>query len=198
MTNLDTTTAVSPSQESTSSLSESPTSRHRLTYPQDCPAYNAAQTVEKDLFQELLAGLCSGVEQPAYKTGRPRLPLSDMLYNAALKIYNGFSARRSMSDTREAQRKGHTDVSGSFPTLNRTIANPDLTTLIVDLIERSGTPLAIVEKHFSVDSTGFSTSRFDRWFDHKWGKEKSKRQWLKAHAIVGVKTNVVTAIKITP
>ena len=25
---------------------------------------------------------------------------------------------------------------------------------------------------FAADSSGFSTCRFDRWFDHKWGKEE--------------------------
>ena len=65
------------------------------------------------------------------------------------------------------------------------------------MIEQSAAPLAEVESQFAIDSTGFSTCRFDRWFDHKWGKEKSKRHWLKAHAVVGTKTNIVTAIKVT-
>ena len=46
--------------------------------------------------------------------------------------------------------------------------------------------------------SGFSTCRFDRWYDAKWGKEKSQRHWLKAHIIVGTQTNIVTAVKITP
>ena len=48
-----------------------------------------------------------------------------------------------------------------------------------------------------MDATAFTTSRFARWFSTKWGKEMSQREWVKAHAVVGVKTNIVTAIKIT-
>jgi hypothetical protein len=32
----------------------------------------------------------------------------------------------------------------------------------------------------------------------KWGKEKSQRRWVKAHIAVGVKSNIVTAVKVTP
>src|SRR5437763_16515486 len=34
----------------------------KVTYKQDWPAYNAAQSVEKDRLQELLAELCRGLE----------------------------------------------------------------------------------------------------------------------------------------
>ena len=99
----------------------------RKTYPQIWPAYNAAQTSEKDHFKTLLADLCANVEQPKYIIGRSRFPLADMVYVSAIKIYSGFSARRFNCDV----------------------------------------------------------------------KEKSQRQWLKAHIITGVKTNIVTSIKIT-
>ena len=170
----------------------------RKTYPQDWPAYNAAQTSEKDTFMALLAGLCAGIPQPEHVTGRPRLPLADMVYTTALKVYVGFSARRFDSDVRDAQRKGYITAAPSFNSVNRYIADPDLTPIITDLIEQSAAPLSPLESHIAADSSGFSTCRFDRWFDHKWGKEKSKRKWLKAHIAAGVKTNIVTAIEVTP
>src|SRR5262249_12102299 len=46
------------------------------------------------------------------------------------------------------------------------------------------------------DSSGFSTSRFVRWFDEKYGTERSGHAWVKAHAVCGVKTNIVTAVEI--
>src|SRR5205807_5165379 len=46
------------------------------------------------------------------------------------------------------------------------------------------------------DSTRFSTCRFIRWFDEKYGVERSGHDWVKAHAICGVKTNIVTAVEI--
>lgn len=47
-----------------------------------------------------------------------------------------------------------------------------------------------------MDSSGFSTSRFDRWFDEKYGGIKKQHTWVKAHLMSGVKTNVVTAVEI--
>ena len=170
----------------------------RRTYPQDWPAYNAAQTSEKDTFQVLLADLCAGISQPEYSFGRPRLPIADMVFTGATKVYSGFSARRFDCDVRDAQRKGFIDVAPSFNSVNRYIANPDLTPLITELIERSAAPLSVIESQFAVDSSGFSTCRFDRWFDEKWGRAKSQRQWLKAHIVCGTQTNIITSVKITP
>jgi hypothetical protein len=45
---------------------------------------------------------------------------------------------------------------------------------------------------FRQSCTLFSTSRFVRWFDEKYGVERSGHDWVKAHAICGVKTNIVT------
>ena len=44
---------------------------------------------------------------------------------------------------------------------------------------------------------GFSTSVYDRWFYHKWGKEKKEARWIKAHIMTGVKINIVTAVEVT-
>ena len=161
------------------------------------PAYNAAQTSEKDTFMVLLADLCAGIPQPEYAFGRPRLPVSDMVYTAVAKVYGGFSARRFDSDVREAHRQGFIAAPPSFNTVNRYIANPDLAPIILGLIERSAEPLGVVESQFAADSSGFSTCRFDRWYDAKWGKERSQREWLKAHIIVGTETNIVTSVEVT-
>ena len=77
----------------------------RKTYPQDWPAYNAAQTSEKDTFMVLLADLCANIPQPEYSFGRPRFPLADMVYTGTTKVYAGFSARRFDCDVRDACRK---------------------------------------------------------------------------------------------
>ena len=170
----------------------------RKTYSQDWPAYNAAQTSKKDAFMVLLADLCTGIPQPEYGFGRPRLPVSDMVYTAVAKVYGGFSARRFDSDVRQAHRRGFITAPPSFNTVNRYISNPDLTPIIRQLIERSAAPIGLVESNFAADSSGFSTCRFDRWYDAKWGKERSHREWLKAHVIVGTKTNIVTSVEVTP
>lgn len=179
-------------------VQEIPSQIGKKTYPQNWPAYNAAQTSEKDTFMLLLADLCSGVPQPKYEFGRPRFPLSDMVYTGALKIYSGFSARRFDSDVRAAAEQRFIDVAPSFNSVNRYIANKDLTPILENLIEQSAGPLSVVETAFAADSSGFSTCRFDRWFDHKWGKVRSFRYWLKAHIMTGVQTNIVTTVTVTP
>ena len=121
-----------------------------------------------------------------------------MVYVGAIKVYSGFSARRFNCDVQEACDQGFIDTPPSFNSVNRYIANPDLTPILIDLIRISAAPLALVEASFAADSSGFSTCRFDRWFDAKWGKEKSQRQWLKAHIMTGTKTNIVTDIAVTP
>lgn len=59
-------------------------------------------------------------------------------------------------------------------------------------------PLRSVETDFAVDGTGFSSSVHRRWFDHKYGKMHSAAEYVKAHAMVGVRTNIVTSVEATP
>ena len=129
----------------------------RKTYPQDWPTYNAAQTSEKETLITLLHDLCQSVEQPEYQFGRPGLPLSDMVFVSALKVYSLFSARRFDSDVRTAFHQGFTSISPSFTSVNRYIAKPLLTPLLRDLIHLSSEPLQIVDVDFAADSSGFST-----------------------------------------
>src|SRR6266508_86015 len=72
-----------------------------VTYSQEWSLYNQAQVEEKDTFVRLLSDLCSGVPQPAQRTGRPRLPLSDMASATTFKVFSRFSSRRFSSDLRE-------------------------------------------------------------------------------------------------
>ena len=172
-------------------------SPHSTTNPRRWHDYDAAQTSKKPVFMGLLAELCNTIDQPEYEFGRPRLPLSDMLFVSAYKVYTGFSSRRFSSDVVDACRKGYIDAMPSYASVNLYMANPELTPLIKGLVELSATPLTAVESNFAADATGFSTSRFDRWYSAKWGREKSHRRYKKAHMMCGVRTHVVTAIEVT-
>ncbi len=44
--------------------------------------------------------------------------------------------------------------------------------------------------------SGFTTSRFVRWFDHKYGAVRQQHEWVKVHLMCGVRTNIVTAVEI--
>src|SRR5574341_1060576 len=169
----------------------------RQTYTQDWPAYNRAQCEEKERVQLLLKGLCDGIRQPRQGPGRPRLPLADVVYGAALKVYGTMSGRRSTTDLRNCESKGLVDRAPSYNTIFRYVERPELLPLLTALVEESATPLRAIEQHFAVDGTGFATNTYSRWFDAKYGKEVSVKNWVKAHAMVGVKTNVVTSVRVT-
>ncbi|HWZ44478.1 MAG TPA: transposase [Candidatus Saccharimonadales bacterium] len=47
-----------------------------------------------------------------------------------------------------------------------------------------------------MDSSGFTASRFTRWFDVKYGKPRAEHHWVKVHLMCGVKTNIVTAVEV--
>lgn len=171
-------------------------SETRKTYPQNWSAYNEAQTHEQDRFQSLLADLCSNLVTAPTKTGRPPLPLSDAVFSIVFKVYSTVSQRRFVSDLREAHERGHISKVPHFNSISNYLENPELTPILRNLITESSLPLKSVETEFAADSSGFSTSRFTRWFDIKYGTVKQKQDWVKCHLMCGVKTNVVTAIEI--
>ncbi|MEO6025428.1 MAG: transposase, partial [Candidatus Binatia bacterium] len=169
----------------------------RVTYSQNWPAYNAAQTTEKEAFCKLLRDLCSNIPSPEPGRGRPRLPLADMIFSAAFKVYSTVSARRFMTDLREATAAGLIARTPCYNSIFNVIEDETVTPILYSLIEASAAPLAAVEEKFAVDSTGFGTSQHFRYYSEKYGKEVTGRDWLKCHAMVGVKTNIVTACKVT-
>jgi transposase len=169
----------------------------RATYPQDWPAYNSAQTNEKQKFQELLADLCSGIEMPRVnRAGRPSIPLSDAVFSVTFKVYSTLSGRRFGTDLREAQAKGFIAKAPHYNSIFNYLENPEMTPLLREMITTSSLPLAAVEKDFAIDSSGFMTTRFARWFDVKYGRDKEQREWVKCHLMCGVKTHVITAVEI--
>jgi transposase len=169
----------------------------RVTYRQDWPAYNAAQTHEKERVALLLRDLCSAIDNPVQKRGRPRLPLSDSVFAAIMKVYGTTSGRRAMTDLRELGAKGIMDKVPAYNSVFRTLENREITPILYRMLEESATPLKAVETDFAVDSSGFSTSTYARWYSAKYGREMARNLWLKAHVMVGVKTNVVTSAEIT-
>ena len=160
-------------------------------------AYNLAQTNEQEMFGTLLREICATVPQPPQSKGRPRLPISDMLFAVGLKVYSTMSGRRAMTDFRNAESGWLLSSCPSFSTAFRYMEDPTLTPVLKSLIEQSALPLKAVESDFAADASGFSTSVYDRWFDHKWGKEKKQARFLKAHIMCGVNTKVVTAVEVT-
>jgi len=182
--------------DGTTTVTETLTATKRTTYTQNWPAYNKAQQNEKAEFQSLLFDLCKDIETPFQAMGRKRLPLADAVFSATFKIYSTFSGRRFTTDLSEAQEKGYISRTPHFNSIFNYLENPALTPILTKLIERASLPLKAVESDFAVDSTGFMSSRFVRWYDHKYGVVKEEHDWVKAHVMCGVKTNVITAVEI--
>ncbi|HEX4131398.1 MAG TPA: transposase [Pirellulales bacterium] len=169
----------------------------KKTYRQNWPAYNRAQSIEKDRFQEILADLCSGLKQPERKgVGRKPNLLRDSVFAMALKVYGTLSARRTESDMREAVKRGFMSKAICGMKVCMCFDDPSMTPILKRLIVQSSLPLRTIETKFAIDSSGFSSSKFVRWFDIKYGVTRQRHVWVKAHIATGVNTNVITAVRI--
>lgn len=182
---------------STTTVTETVKVTKRVTYKQDWTAYNTAQTNEKALFLKLLHDLCSNIVEPPQGKGRPRLSYRDMIFAAAFKVYSTVSSRRFISDLNEAQGKGYIEKTPHFNSIFNYLELESLTPILHQLITVSALPLKALETSFAVDSSGFSTCQYVRWFDAKYGKEVDVHDWIKVHLMTGTKTNVVTSVEIT-
>jgi transposase len=170
----------------------------RKTYSQPWAAYNAAQTSEKSTVQSLLRDLCDGVATPAHAGRGPKpIAFSDAIFGMAWKTYLGTSGRRASTDIDACASDGSLSRDLAYNTIFKYAAKAELTPILVRLIEESARPLASVESSFAIDSTGFGTCVYRRWYDEKYGRERSEAKWLKAHATVGVVTGIVTAVSVT-
>ncbi len=171
----------------------------KKTYTQDWPSYNVAQDIEKERVQELLADLVQGVSEPTReesRRGRKPHSVQNSLFAMVYKVYTLMSTRRFGTDLREAWKKGH--ITHSIPSMKACefMQNEQFTPMLKELVVQSSRPLRAIEKDFAIDSSGFATSRFFRWFDEKYGCERQKTHWIKCHIASGITTNCVCAVRI--
>jgi hypothetical protein len=94
--------------------------------------------------------------------GRPRLPLADMIFASAFKVYSTSSGRRFTCDLKDAHSKGYLSKAPHYNSISRYLENAGMAPILKALIEQSSLPLQAIESDFAVDSSGFSTSRFDQ------------------------------------
>ncbi len=173
--------------------------KQRETYPQDWVSYNKSQTVEKEIFQELLAKLCAGIGEPAQTNGRPRIPLEDMIFSCVFKVYSTFSSRRFIPDLKDAENKGFISELPCYNSIIKYFGMEMLTPYLQMMIEESSLPLSALEKTFSVDSTGLSATNTFTWHYAKHTEPRliEKKDWLKIHCSVGNLTNIIASVRIT-
>ena len=166
-------------------------------YRRDNAAYDLAQTTERPAFLKLLAELCAGIVEPPQSMGRPRMLMRDMVFSVVHKVYSLFSLRRHTSELHEAMGHGYIDRVPQYNTVCKYMQQPEMTHILMDMVTASAMPMKDMEDMVLMDSTGFSTSRFVRWFNKRWGKETDTREWVKAHLTCGAKTKIVTAVYIS-
>lgn len=170
----------------------------KKTYPQNWKSYNLSQQTEKEKFMELLADITSRIRQPCYSFGRPTNNLGDTIFNMIFKVYSTFSGRRFTTDMRTAKEKEYINSTMHFNSIFNYFRKKELTSLLAQIVTLTSLPLRTVEKKFAIDSTGIGTSIYQKWYSYKYGKEINSRRWLKCHFVTGVKSNIITSVRITP
>lgn len=168
----------------------------RVTYPQNWKAYNTAQTSEIKQFDILLRDLTANISEPEQHMGRPRLSLKDSVFCSIQKVYSQLSQRRAFTlykNSEEREQIGHTP---HFNAIGKMLNRSDITDTLQNLLVMSALPLKSIETTFAPDSSGFRVTGFNEYCKEKHGTNK-KHKWVKAHVLVGTKTNIVATARIT-
>jgi transposase len=168
----------------------------KVTYPQNWQAYNTAQTSEIRMFDILLKDLVANIEDPEQKMGRPKLSLHEQIFCTVQKVYSQLSSRRAHTLYKNAEGKEQISHTPNFNSINKFLNRKDITPILQKLLTVSALPLKSVETTFAPDSSGFRTSQFGQYYVEKYGVMK-KHKWVKAHILVGTKTNVIASARIT-
>lgn len=180
---------------------EGPSIRPKKRYRQNEAAFDAGQTKEMRMVDQMLRDVLGGVEDlprlPG-EPGRPPVPLRDALYCAVLKVYSGLSARRASGVWEDVHDRGLLGEVPSYRLASRLLNRPEVTPILYRLLSLSAMPIAGLEDGGVVapDSTGIQTTSFGAWREAKHG-EKRLRKWLKVHAMVGTKTHAVLRAVVT-
>jgi len=177
-----------------------PEFRVKPNYSQDWKAYDTAKTNEDELFKKLLSELLLlAIDEPMHKTtGRRGYSLRDKIFCMTVKVFYRSDLRKATSILKELRLMHYIDKVPCFKSIDNFFNDKQLSKQLDTLILITALPLAELETTGALDSTGFSTSRFERWFEYKWGKHEGKeRVWRKAHACCGCTTNVFLSVEVT-
>ena len=166
-------------------------------YGRNYTAYDLAQRTEQLVFEKLLAELCSGIPEPQYSFGRPRIAMADMVFAIVHKVHSLYSLRRAEGGLRKAELEGCIEQTPRFTTVCKYMQEPEITHILMDLVYASAMPMRGLDTQVLTDSTGFSTSRFIQWYNKRWDKEIRNREWVKCHFTCGARTKIITAVCIT-
>lgn len=168
----------------------------RVTYGQNWNAYTKSQTTELTMFDRLLGDLTDVIPEPPQVMGRPRLSNKEGVYCAVEKVYSQLSSRRAASLYSNAKGRGDIGKAPCYNMVNLLLNREEITPILQRLLTITALPLKSVETTFAPDSSGFRTSQFGQYAVEKYGLMK-KHKWVKAHVLVGTKTNIIAGAVIT-
>jgi|SRR3989344_7982761 len=161
-------------------------------------AYNKAQTSEKLLVLRIIndAVNCLPIDYSYKGNGRPSIGLDDMLKCCIIKVYNGFSFRRTTIDLRYAYALRFINQVPHFNTVKSYMQKEELMPYLRQLYKILSMPLVGIEEIFATDATGFSTFSKKHWSDLRLDV-KAKMDFKKLHVTCGVKTKIITSAIVT-
>jgi len=167
-------------------------------YSTNWQAYNEAQTKEGIQFMQLLHELINQVEfVPKNSRGRPSADIRDILFSCGMKLYTGLANRRLISQLEVAKELKLLAKVPDFRTIQKYLNKIEVTDILKELLTLSSLSLRSFEDKFAVDATGFSTDKYESWFNAKYKARSKRSKFVKVHAMVGVKTGIITSLEIT-
>lgn len=151
-----------------------------------------AKSSRKSTFEYLLRYLCDNLEQPTQSNGRPKLPLSDVVYASVLKVYVNKSGRKASLDISRSKLLGTTPHHN---TISRYLGLSELTPILDKLIILAASPLMPMESEFNHSVSSFSTTTYLPK-PSVYGAKPPQR-WITCSALVGATTNLISLIETT-
>lgn len=167
--------------------------------PRNWNKYSINQTTEKPRFLQLLSLLINSadiIEKP-YIFGRPSISLKDIIKCCSIKVYTGLSCRKVIPELKDAFDIGIINHVPHYNLLNGYLRNKWMIPLITELIELSALPLSETNKHFAVDSSGFTNNMYRRYLSDRLGNENARiKDYLKVHLICSTESLIVPAVNV--
>ena len=171
------------------------TQERRVTYSQVWASYNMAQNEGVKLFDSMLSDLVVNVDEPIQTRGRSIMKLSDELFCAIQKVYSQLSSRRTESLFDFTESREQISHKPRFNVTSKVLNKEEISPILENLLLITALPLKSIETKFATDSSGFKTRNFMQYAEQKYNL-KREHEWLKVHIIVGVRTNVITALRV--
>lgn len=170
---------------------------------QDWPAFDRAQQAEFLYFEPIAWGLIEDVPEPQpprCKPGRKPIPYRTELLHAATKVHLGISARRARGQMLRVVGSGNSllPTVPNYAQPSRVFNREGTTSTWLDLLRRSAQPLRGIERDSTVaiDSSGFCVT-CKASYCAETHDNSPRHQFVKCHAIVGVKSHIVIDARIT-